>query len=333
MLVSNDCERLIRALELLYKSDCVRLIEAKRTGAEMSDRQHWYGFHHAAGRLRAYLHAVPIFISVRRRWPELFRNFEVTYVPSSKPDPNPMQSGSRRGGVYADEIIGRMTSNKSMIASYRAHAELLQKFRLDERIQEQSTSKRFKPFVHAEALVLGSLVSDQMTDAPNFFGGWKYIGCSKPTCRLCHYFFAAHPSGVQVRPTHRNVYANWKLPDVYSDQGPDAPRQRERLIDTMLLSIRGDAFRILEQKQPERKIHDSNDDPTTAILSVSSVAPIENSDDDLVSVMGVLSVESSQQTDSIKSLLTVLENGQDSIGTSLVGDDDDVDEEEGGVCL
>ena len=289
----------------------------------MNDRLHWSAFHHAAGRLRAYLHAIPILISVRRRCPELFQSFEVKYVPSSKPEPNPMQSGSRRGGVYANEIIGRMTSNKTMIAMYRSHAESLQQYDLDERIQEHSTNKRFKPIVHAEALLLDSLVTDKLINPSNFFGGWLYIGCSKPTCRLCHYFFAAHPSGVQVRPTHRNIYSNWKMPDVYSDQGPDAPKQRERIIDTMLVSIREDAFRMLEQKQPERKIHDSNDDPTEAIFSVSSVAPVD--DDDLMSTTGMLSLESRQDTDST---LTLVDDK-----TLSDSADKSTDGEEGGATL
>lgn len=163
------------------------------------------------------------------------------------------------------DIIGRMTSDPQAMESYKALAQELEKFEVDTIIRKQAGLKTFRPIVHAEVLVLESIARDGGTHSSRFFNGYRYIGSSKPTCRLCEYYFSFHASGVAVRPPHRNVYPNWRMPDVYQDQGYKAVKEREKLMEKILFKIREDAFRTLAEKVPERKFHDSNTEPTYPI--------------------------------------------------------------------
>lgn len=63
---------------------------------------------------------------------------------------------------------------------------------------------------------------------------------------------------MQVRPSHRNVYTNWRVPDVTEDQGPQAPRAREKVLNGILERVRKDVFHMLEEREPDRKRFDSN---------------------------------------------------------------------------
>lgn len=270
-LVSEQCEGLIKAIDRLYQSEIDGLIRNKTNEGRMNESECWCELRHAAGRLLSYLQAVKVLISTRKRWPELFENFEVRYIASSIPDQSPLRGN--RLQLSAGDIIGRMTSDPKKMANYRAHAQELQKFGLDENIRSQAVGKKLRPIVHAEVLLLESLEKDGGTHPSRFFNGYKYIGCSKPTCRLCDYYFSVHASGVEVRPTHRNLYPSWRMPDVYRDQGPQVEKERENLMNKILVRIREDTFRTLSEKLPERKHHDSNTEPTYPIDSISSWGP------------------------------------------------------------
>jgi hypothetical protein len=162
-----------------------------------------------------------------------------------------------------------MTADDAKQKEYRAHAQELQKFELDESIRNLTSPQKFRPIVHAEVLLLDWLERDGGTHPSRFFNGYKYLGCSKPLCRLCEHYFSVHASGVEVRPPHRNLYMNWRMPDVYEDQGPQAIKDREKLMAKVLELVRKDTFRVLVEKLPEGKRHDSNTDPTFPIGSIS----------------------------------------------------------------
>jgi hypothetical protein len=170
--------------------------------------------------------------------------------------------------LSADRIIGHMTSDPRELEKYRAHAQELQKFGLDDSIRSKASKQKFRPFVHAEVLLLDWLERDGGTHPSRFFNDYKYIGCSKPTCRLCGYLFSVHPSGVEIRRPHGNLYTNWRMPDVYEDQGPWAKINREKLMSKMLEPVRNETFRTLIEKLPGGKRYDSNTDPTYPIDSI-----------------------------------------------------------------
>lgn len=227
------------------------------------------------------------------QWGQLFYDFEIVCLPSSKPHPNPIVGQRRKVG--AADILGRMTPSwdiEKLKSSQEAAADL-QKFGLDENIRKQNQSTHFRPIVHAEILVHESL-----RGLPNlrFFEGYKYIGSSKPTCRLCDYYFRAvtRTTGdhVQVRRPHRNLYVNWRAPDVYENQ-LNLDKRREAILNEMNVSVRQDAFATLKDKVGERKNHDSNTSRTynRGALSVELSSVGEGEMDDVASMMGGVSLD------------------------------------------
>lgn len=181
-------------------------------------------------------------------------DFEVKTIPSSEPAPNPIKNKS----ASANELIGRIMSDPDEINRYKELAGELQKCNLDKLIQEQCTKTTFKPIAHAEVLILNWLKTNNCTRPERFFEGWKYIGASKPTCRLCSYYFHANSDGIQCRPSHGNLYPNWRVCDVYGDQGDRAARNRDKVLNGILERIRDDACRTLREKTSEGKRYDSN---------------------------------------------------------------------------
>jgi hypothetical protein len=262
-LVSERCEDLINAIDGLHHSDVNELIRKRTNEGRINESDHWCELRHAAGRLLSYLQAVNILIETRRQWPELFDEFQVHYTASSAPGPNPLRKSGNK--LCADAIIGRMTSEPKLMESYKTQAQELQKFELDGIIRGLAVRKGFRPIVHAEVLLLEALERNGGTHPSKFFNGYKYIGCSKPSCRLCDYYFSNHQSGVQIRPAHRNLYQNWRMPDLFQDQGPRVEKERKILMNKILLLIRKDGFRVLSEKLPDGKKHDSNTEPTFPI--------------------------------------------------------------------
>ncbi|EFQ30873.1 uncharacterized protein GLRG_06017 [Colletotrichum graminicola M1.001] len=158
----------------------------------------------------------------------------------------------------AGVIISRMTSVAAEHEMYQRYANELQRCDLDRLIADQCRKQTFRPIAHSEVLLLEWLRTEfaEETHSIPFYNNIKYIGCSKPTCRLCEYYFAAHNSGVRVRPPHRNVYANWVVPDVLVEG--DTSQYKVKMIDAVLRKIREDVFLALSEKVSERKRFDSD---------------------------------------------------------------------------
>lgn len=256
-------------INTIYKSDIRGSIRRRTNQGKMNESRCWCELSHTTGRILSYLFAVKILFSAQRQWPELFENFEISHVRSSTPGLYPLRNNRFRKSP-AETIISRMTSDAVKMSSYKAYAKELQLFELDKRILHFANPDVLRPIVHAEILVRDSLERDGITYPSQFFNGWKYIGCSKPTCQLCAYYFSSLGNGLEVRPTHGNLYVNWRMPDVDDSQGQKAVKQRQDLMNKILVQIRQEAFRIMRERAPGGKRHDSNTDPTYLNDAVSS---------------------------------------------------------------
>lgn len=213
----------------------------------------WSDLRHYAGRLVSYYGGVRTLMTAAQTFPPLTGNFDVVFVRSSEPDDNPMQGNT----VSAEAILRRMVPG----AKADHYSLLVQDTRaldIDDNIQEMTQQETFRPIVHAELLILQSLENEGLSHPRNYFNSWRYIGSSKPTCRLCHYYFHAHNGGFQVRPTHGNLYINWKPPDVLQRDGEAAIRARAEMLNSMVIPIRAEALRTLTEKVPLGKQHDSS---------------------------------------------------------------------------
>ncbi|KAI4596875.1 hypothetical protein KJ359_005220 [Pestalotiopsis sp. 9143b] len=161
--------------------------------------------------------------------------------------------------LYARECLANPSALNLDENKFREYAKSLQNFDLDARIQQGWSKESFRPIVHAEVLLLDWLERNGGTADHRFFNDWKYIGSSKPTCKLCHYYFECHGSMIQHRPSHGNLYISWRVPDVYTTQGEHVVEARQVIVDKVLDKIRKDAFSLVEQRvPPSYKDHDSN---------------------------------------------------------------------------
>lgn len=323
--VFKDCTNLMLFIKDFSKSPTYKELQEK-AGSETSSKEPspWAELRHAAGRLLSYYQASKTLIEARRKWVRLFYEYDVDFFCSSDLVNNPINNTN----VNAEAIIGRMTADEAEMQQYRAHAEEMQKHKLDKKIKEQATKSTFKPLVHAEVLIHQSLLDEFGQTGPRpsqFFNGYKYIGSSKPTCRLCDYYFTASATGIDVRKTHRNLYINWRTPDVYAHQGEVAVKRRQQILNRILERVRADTLRTLSEKIPERKNHDSNTDPTFPALnhgtSIGSDVGWRDADlDDVAASMCQLDLRDSsgEETPQVRS-----ESPPSRAGSGFDADDDD----------
>lgn len=318
--VFKTCTELMLSIKTMSKSEAYRTLREK-ANAENGQTSPWGELRHAAGRLLSYLQGVNTLLSARKQWDCLFHDFEVLWLPSSTALPNPIS----RKRVTSQEIVGRMTSDPEKAAKYKRSAQDLQHMGLDTEIRDQAQDKNFCPIVHAEILNHDSIISDpdlKSLHPSKFFNGYRYIGSSKPTCRLCDYYFSVCADGIETRRTHRNIYANWRVPSVYEGQGDQAVKRREAVLNKMLVRIREDAFHNLDDKVSERRQHDSFTDPTYD--HGTSVRDTDGGNEDICDTLAQLTIEESDKNEPAP------EARHDQEGQTEADEDGD---DEGGVRL
>lgn len=228
----------------------------------MKERQgsseHWTELIHVAGRLMTYKQAIDVSFRVRAFWPELFQDFKITMVPSG---PSASQVLNRKV-MTAKEILNKTTSDESKLKELYAaveRTERLLSIKLDDEIKG-GWSKKHHISLHAEINLLQYLErTEGGTDDSRFFQGIKFIGTSKPPCKLCFYFFQDYAPGIRIRATHGNTYL-WLMPTLTPHQsnprkGRDtldvARRIRARLMDE-------DVLPALQGGQIDGRPHDSS---------------------------------------------------------------------------
>ncbi|KAK3939036.1 hypothetical protein QBC46DRAFT_388932 [Diplogelasinospora grovesii] len=265
----------IEVLQKFQQLPAKKMVE-KRAAEEQAlnhDAGCWSSFQHATGRVVSYQYAVESIINASHIWDKtnLFLEFDVEFLPSSSPHQWPLQYDpkSEHKPKTAHDILGRVTS-PDQVELYRGLAKELQMFGLDDTIGQEWQSKKFTPIVHAEMLLHDYLESTPEAGGTlphRFFNNWRYIGSSKPICRLCRYYFDAIATPVGFRPTHGNIYYNWRLPDMYRSEQEDPiqkyeneERQRKKWRDVMnkvKFRVCADVMLVLKDKGYKKK-HDTN---------------------------------------------------------------------------
>ncbi len=240
-------------------------------------------FLHTTSRILAYPQSVQFLLMARDRWPILFDKPAITFHPSSRPFPKPIRNKS----LTAEGIISRMTRKEKIMQIFKSFVKTLQLFELDNRIKREYHKDTFRPIVHSEVQLLNWLKNKGLIEPSRFFGDWMYIGSSKPVCKLCDYYFLEHKSGVEHRSSHGNLYAPWRLPDVYPSQGLDALNDRQVMLDRVLQRVRQDAFDIVRKKVPAQfKAEDSCTFSATVTLQERWTVETRTDIDDITSVLG-----------------------------------------------
>lgn len=251
-LVFSSCEKVFLFIDDNQRLSLGDSISEQAREGQMNSSKPWLELRHFLGRLHSYHLAVETMLRARRFWDRLWDDIKVTVIPSATAIPHPLY----QKGPNADNILGRLTSDKGLLETYRSRAAVLQEFGLDERILAECNSSSQTHRVHAEVLVLDYVLGYlRDTEDAQFYNGWRYIGSSKPTCRLCNYYFMTHSSGIQVRESHNNLYPHWRAPDVFDD---NAMKKTESHLQAVLEKTRADAIRSLMSQTSQGRRYDSN---------------------------------------------------------------------------
>ncbi|KAJ3963133.1 hypothetical protein N0V92_000115 [Colletotrichum tropicale] len=253
----SDCEKLLRGISVIKGTKVDQAITNYARDGHMAGSDPWRELRHFLGRFLSFRQASNAIVGAKDRFPTLFQDFTVTKISSSQPAPKPI---ARSRSVTARSIISNMITDDDDDREYfLEHATAMQMFNLDDEIQRQISKRTFRPRVHAEILVHEYLLEKGLQYSSQFWNGWKYIGSSKPTCRLCSYYFGAHPDRMTVRKSHLNLYPNWRLPglpEALKSESPDV--KALHLLQQITERVQDDAKRTLEERRLVGRSHDSN---------------------------------------------------------------------------
>lgn len=289
-LVFASCEKVFLFIDDNQRLKLGDSISEQAREGKVDSSKPWLELRHFLGRLHSYLLAVKTMLRARLLWDRLCHDTKVTVIPSAPAIPHPLLKKK----PTASEIIGRMTSDDGLLKAYRNRAAELQeptaelqepKRKLDDIILAECSSASQTHVVHAEILVLDYVLGYlRDTEDAQFYSGWRYIGTCKPVCRLCHYYFMAHPSRVHVRESSNNLYPHWRVPDVF---GEKQMIETEKYLQAVIVKTRADAIRSLMSQTWQGRNHDSNSfsDMPTPLASVRAETP---SISDLTSRFSVL---------------------------------------------
>lgn len=288
-VVAEKTEVLMHAIHGGYKGMVEEFVAEHCVQDSRDERTHWDEVHHAFGRLLSYFTSVTVLIRARRYWPKLFKGFEVVSNSSSRPSRDP--PAVRKS---AEKIIQTLTSrDPTIVDDYNRVAEQLQQWGLDKSIQEITHHNCFKPIVHAEVLVDDSIRRDkrQTQGEPlsffmeDKFG--KYIGASKPTCRLCALYFDAQTDSVKVRPSHNNLYHNWRPADVFVSDSEAVRKERDVALEAMIPKLRDGVGSAIRQRSAPWRRFDSNNTATSPAFTIGT---------DIVTQLGSLRISGGAET-------------------------------------
>lgn len=270
-LVVEKTQELLYAIDKCYKGTFTDFIHDRCSDGPVGREQTpWDEIYHSLGRLLSYFLAVKVLITACKYWPQLFVDFTIIPVPSSRPNRDPPQIRKS-----ANKLIPSMTSDNSIINAYRSKSAELQEWGLDKGIQEVTHHSNFKPIIHAEILVDDFIRRKQREDTSGeepvrFFNQaefGRYIGASKPTCRLCALYFHSQVDGVEVRESHSNTYCNWRVPDVFVHDGEKVKKDRDAVLEMMIPKLQNDVFKVILERSVQWNHFDSNNTATNPGMS------------------------------------------------------------------
>lgn len=339
---------LITSISEILRRDDYKVIKGRILREErLQSSTYWYELNHVVGRLNSYRQTVDVLFRARENWPELFAEFDFSFIPSSSKIATPWPANPWK----AEKIVTRLTSEADLIEQYKTQVQTIQnRVNLEDvlgklwrgesihgasdsgsesseavsEVTEETTVNPTRPIVHAEIQIHHWLENTEGGIRPErFFRGYKFIGSSKPTCRLCSYFFQDYPTDVQVRQSHRNIYLNWRMPDIYKHQGTEAEKLRQRVMLKIKARMAQDIARAMSDRLAVGRPHDSDtysmtgrqpELPASAIVNTTSLSDITES-------LNMMSLISAQRGNLI------------AIGNVKEKGSDDEDENDGGVLL
>ncbi|KAL9568763.1 hypothetical protein ACKAV7_007077 [Fusarium commune] len=227
----RDCEDLIKAIHNSQNTGINKVFDKHIGITEPSISYQWCQLRHHLGRLHSLRQASEAIIDASTKWPSLFKDFTVNYIPSS-----PLRRFTRPHGLHASptDIIEAAFPDHDL-TYYEGDIAELRRHGLDEQIQKQELKFPSKTLVHCEANLHGHLVN---------------AGKTRPY----------GDNDFQVQSSHMNLYPRWRLPDVVDSNDEASIGHREELIEDIFEHMQESILNVLQEKFPQWKRNDSRTD-------------------------------------------------------------------------
>jgi hypothetical protein len=255
-IVFRDCEDLIKAINNSQITGIDKVFDKYIGTTESAISYQWSQLRHHLGRLHSLRQASEAIIDASTKWPSLFKNFTVNYIPSSR-----LQRFTRINGLHTSptEMIQAAFPGQDL-SYYEDDIAELRRYGLNEQIQEQELKFPSKTLVHCEANLHSHLITAGKTRPCDFWDDVMFIATSKPPCRLCYYYFQDGDNDFQVQSSHMNLYPRWRLPDIVDSNDEASILHREELIEDIFEHMQGSILSVLREKFPQWKRNDSRTD-------------------------------------------------------------------------
>lgn len=185
--------------------------------------------------------------------PELFRDFKVGFIASARQKKVPLPRSPT-----LDEVL-QLALLDLDLDDFQADIHELKLHGLEAKVREEHRDTKVNTSIHAEVHLHNYLVQEGMTDTSNYWNDSMFIASSKPTCRLCHYYFNSPSNDFRVQPPHMNLYYKWRLPEV-DEKDEEALERYVEIMDEIIDQLQEDTLKLLKQKIPRGKRNDSRTD-------------------------------------------------------------------------
>ncbi|KAF4996128.1 hypothetical protein FGRMN_4678 [Fusarium graminum] len=252
----RDCEDLIRAIQKGKDDKIDNMFDKHISNPDSEVSYHWYQLRHHLGRLHSLRQASEAIVQAFKEWPKLFKDFTVTYIPSTRPR---KFNHSRELHTPPMKII-KAAFPEYDTSYYDNDLNELREHGLDDQILKQEQEFPSKTQVHCEVNLHNHLEKSGKTRSCDLWEGVKFIATSKPPCRLCYYYFQDGDHDFQVQPSHMNLYPKWQLPDVVDLKNDESIEDHKQLMEDILEHLQEDTLKVLRKKFPQWKRNDSRTD-------------------------------------------------------------------------
>ncbi|KAH7320583.1 hypothetical protein B0I35DRAFT_459380 [Stachybotrys elegans] len=259
----SNCETLIKAIEGT-KTTTIRRgtsleshIEALSRTNPPQDSHHdptpWHTLRHCLGRIHSYRNAAIVITKSPGKWPNLYRNFHVSYTSSS----SEMRLCLPPSNWGSDNVIRAAFPGLNLSDIDEDIAQVRQ-LGFDQLLQSRiKKMKSEKVRVHCEVNLHDYLVQNERTRCSDYWDNALFIATSKPPCRFCHYYFRSSTNDFRVQPPHMNTYVRWRLPDSCD----------KRMEEDIVEQLQSDILQMLRKKIPLFRRNDSRTDSRGGIDS------------------------------------------------------------------
>jgi hypothetical protein len=197
---------------------------------------------HYIGRLGYYCRLANPLIQVAIEIPRILENLAVEFCPSPSSAKSPLVASN----ITLEVIVNRMSFD-----SQDDRAEYLDRLRALNRVGDIASriqdSCNFTTRVHSEVILANHFRSGEF----DYFGGDKYIGCSKPACFCCYHYMSAFCPDVTLDGSHNKVYVRWQPLEAGSDQ------QKKKALNYLVQKIRKECIGFVNDRKRTGVHHDT----------------------------------------------------------------------------